>query len=188
MILSALGIEPNNELDELNPEQEKVQEELLVQHCLRKLQDNNFNLRHKQVWNDFIKFSDKEINTLDDLFRTANAIVVLLSCQGEENYKVCSILPFSEKQIQVSYSAFYGKSNGKYPVIVNITTIEPVLSYDHNRQGLLFYYGSCPDSLSRLITEGDILTAAHENIARTVENKESIDIEQVLTMLKKFKL
>jgi hypothetical protein len=193
--LGTLGIEPNNELgelDELNPEQktaqEKVQEKLLVQHCLRKLQDNNFNLRHKQVWNDFIKFSDKEINTLDDLFRTANAIVVLLSCQGEENYKVCSILPFSEKQIQVSYSAFYGKSNGKYPVIVNITTIEPVLSYDHNRQGLLFYYGSCPDSLSRLITEGDILTAAHENIARTVENKESIDIEQVLTMLKKFKL
>jgi hypothetical protein len=193
--LGTLGIEPNNELgelDELNPEQktaqEKVQEKLLVQHCLRKLQDNNFNLRHKQVWNDFIKFSDKEINTLDDLFRTANAIVVLLSCQGEENYKVCSILPFSEKQIQVSYAAFYGKSNGKYPVIVNITTIEPVLSYDHNRQGLLFYYGSCPDSLSRLITEGDILTAAHENIARTVENKESIAIEQVLTMLKKFKL
>ena len=198
MILPALGtlgehtIDLSNESDDLSGIHSKAQEKLLVHHCLKQLQENNLNIRHKQVWNDYIRILGKEINTLDDLFRAANAIVVLLASQGEENYKVCSILPFSEKQIQVSYEAFCKKAAeqepDKYPVIVNLTTIDAILAYDHNRQGLLFYYGSSADSLNHLVTERDILTAAHANIASNAYNQDSIEIEQVLTMFKKFKL
>jgi hypothetical protein len=187
MILSALGIEPNNELDELNPEQEKVQEELLVQHCLRKLQDNNFNLRHKQVWNDFIKFSDKKINTLEDLFKIANAVMILVACKEGKDYETCSLLPISEKQIQVSYAKFKESKESRvnYPTVFNITTIDPIVSYDLiSKKGLLFYFGCCQNSLSNLVKH-DILTYAHKNVTTIAENTDNTAVEDILIGLKK---
>ena len=188
MILSALGIEPNNELDELNPEQEKVQEELLVQHCLRKLQDNNFNLRHKQVWNDFIKFSDKKINTLEDLFKIANAVMILVACKEGKDYETCSLLPISEKQIQVSYAKFKESKESRvnYPTVFNITTIDPIVSYDLiSKKGLLFYFGCCQNSLSNLVKH-DILTYAHKNVTTIAENTDNTAVEDILIGLKKY--
>ena len=187
MILPMLGESIRDSNPELDDNQQKLQEKRLVKHCLKKLLENNINPRHKKVWNDYISFIKEDaVNNLDDLFKVANAIVILLASQGEADHKVCSILPFSEKQIQVSYASFCGKSSGDYPVVINLTTTDPVIAYDHNRKGLLFYFGGCQDSLSKLIKQ-DILSYAHQNVALTARNRENISIERLLDNLERCK-
>jgi len=183
-ILSKLELsteEPNNQL---TSEQERAEQELkeqaLVHHCLKKLQINEFNQKHQQVWQDFIEVVGiNKINTLEDLFKMANATMILLACKTEQNYETCSLLPLSEKQIQVSYAKFK-ESRTDYPAVFNITTIDPVISYDLiSKPGLLFYFGCCQDSLNKLVKH-DILTQAHKNVALTGQTS----VEDMLASLK----
>ena len=196
-ILAKLGLElptekPNNQLD-------YKQEQELVQRCLIKLQTNTLNIEHQQVWQDFIKMMDEDkkitvkiigkdkISTLEDLIKIANASMILLACKGKKDYETCSLLPLSEKQIQVSYENFkkFKRSRNIYPAVFNITMIDPIISYDLiSKKGLLFYLGCCQDSLSKLVKH-DILTHAHKNIALNAESKDNTGIEDIATSLTK---
>jgi len=181
-ILEKLEV-PIRELNpELDVEQTKLHERDLVQYCLMRLQTNDINKEHKQVWIDFVSvIGIDKIYNLEGLFKIANATMVALAATGEEDYKTCSVLPVSEKQIQVGYSDFK-KSKVNYPTVFNLTTIDPVIGYDPvndvRKKGLLFYFGSCQDSLSKLVKQ-DILTLAHKNIALAAENKNGVGVQDI---------
>ncbi len=162
-----------------------IQEQELVQRCLQKLQTNNFNPTHQQVWQDLFKvIRQDDINTLEKLFKVANAFMVLLASHGTQNYTTCSFLPISEKQIQVTHSKF--KELGtNYPAVFNITTIDPIISYDLiSKKGLLFYFDCCQDSLSKVV-ERDMITHAHRNIARMAKSTAVASVEDILHGLAK---
>jgi hypothetical protein len=66
--------------------------------------------------------------------------------------------------------------------------LDPVISHDHNSKGLLFYFGSCQESLRELVEDRNILGYAHKNIARKAEGRCDIVLEQVLQGIAKLKI
>lgn len=178
--------EPDRELDE----QEKIiKEKELVHYCLDKLTTNEIDENHRQIWIDLVNVLGKDkINNLEDLFKAANSMVIAHASLGSEDYETCSLLPVSEKQIQVSYADFCKKMQGHYKPIYNMTMLDPVISHDHNSRGLLFYFGSCQESLRELVEDRNILGYAHKNIARRLEGRDEIGLEQVLQGVAKLKI
>lgn len=202
-IFSALGFSDKEsvELKDDDEDQNKQVEERLVRYCLEKLKTNTINLKHQKVWGEacieeFFKDKDKDQEdicrertnryayTLDNLFKAANAVMIAVACYGELDYKTCSLLPVSEKQIQVGYAEFHKRSRDthSYPAVFNITTIDPVFAYDHSTKGSLFYFNSCQRPLTDLVTKMDILSQSHRNIAFAAEH-EYIDSIDILTEL-----
>jgi len=160
----------NLSLEEVSPNIElKLQQEKernLVQYCLKLLQANDFNLEHQQVWKDFIQLDGAEnITNLEQLFKIANASILGVGTKRGHDYEACSLLPLSEKQIQVSYSNNYSKKlQKKYPAVVNITTFEPLLTYSPTTQGLVFYFEHCQEALGELISNKKILCDSYKNV------------------------
>lgn len=186
VILFALGFSSTDLVTVIidDEQQSKMRERELVNHCLEKLKNNNFHPVHKQVWEDVIQSDENlQINNLDTLFKTANAVMVAIACKGQQDYKTCTLYPISEKQIAVSYDGFYKNLQTKYPYSApfNITVIDPALGYDPSTKGLLFYYSSASQcQLSTLVEEEDILLHVHKNIAFNAENSDSIRLDDIL--------
>ncbi len=112
-VLERLNI-PVAEVDPRIPaDQQKKNEANLVHACLEILQTNDANPRFAQVWKDFVLLTGKEkITNLEELFKIGNAVMLGVSVDTPKDakapataFKTCSLLPLSEKQIQVSYAA-----------------------------------------------------------------------------------
>jgi len=112
-VLERLNI-PVAEVDPRIPaDQQKKNEANLVQACLEILQTSDADPRLAQVWKDFILLNGKEkIINLEELFKVGNAVMLGVSVDTQVNanepstaFQTCSLLPLSEKQIQVSYAA-----------------------------------------------------------------------------------
>lgn len=189
-ILVALGFSSTDLVTMIidDEQQSKMREGELVNHCLEKLKNNNFHPVHKHVWEDVIQSDENlQINNLDILFKTANAVMVAIACKGQQDYKTCTLYPISEKQIAVSYDGFYKNLQTKYPYSApfNITVIDPALGYDPSTKGLLFYFSSSSQcQLSTLVQQQDILLHVHKNIAFSAENSDSIGLDDILPNLK----
>lgn len=74
---------------------------------------------------------------VEELLHTGNAAVVAFSARNSAPMETCSLLPVSEKQIQVGYQAFVNKAldhtmvtRETYPVILNLTTLDSVMAFD----------------------------------------------------------
>lgn len=169
---------------ELNEKLQNENEKMFVQYCLDRLKTNAQYENHRQTWESFISIGEFEITNLEQLFKMANAVMVALACKDKKDYETCSLLPLSEKQIQVSYADLNKKLNNQYPAVFNITTLDPLVSYDNNNNGLLFYFRNCQETLAKLITKRKILDRAHENISHYVTKKDPLDIETILTKQK----
>ncbi len=157
--LSSFKIEP------LKDSEAKKNEKEFVRWCLKKLITNRYDQQLCEMWQDFInKENLEEISTLDSLFKTANAVVTGIAAKGKADYKVCSFLPVSEKQIQVDY-AVHSKNLAEYPAVFNITALDPLFAYDAPiTEGLIFYFELCSSTISKLINDKKILDKAFENI------------------------
>jgi hypothetical protein len=91
----------------------------------------------------------RKINSIEDIFKIGNAAMVGLSTQSCSNdFETCSILPVSEKQIQVNYDRLKKELPeavaGAYHGIMNITYIPTAICADNSDKqnaGLFFYYG-----------------------------------------------
>jgi hypothetical protein len=86
-------------------------EKIFVQQCLTLLQENQYNPIHSTVWKDFLSIEHAstrsgKIESIEDLFQVANAIMIGIASHGKADHKICSLLPLTEKQIQVSYQKF----------------------------------------------------------------------------------
>nr|MBP9764176.1 hypothetical protein [Gammaproteobacteria bacterium] len=177
------NVENKPELDE---KLQKENEGKLVKHCLSQLTTNTYHEDHRQIWGNFLGAQKAEINNLEQLFKLANAAMIALACTGKKDYETCSLLPVSEKQIQLGFSDLNKQLNNKYPAVVNMTTLDPLITYDNVSKGLLFYFSACQQkALNKLITKEGILEKAHENISRyaTQEKTESREISSTINQL-----
>ena len=167
---------------------ESAPEIRLVNRCLSLLKTNTVNPGHCKVWQDFIASDPNEPASIEDLFKMANAVMIGAASNDKQDYETCSLLPLSEKQIQVQYEACRDKlktssSSPHYPAVLNLTTFEPVITYSPTTNGLLFYFAYCLQSLSTLITDKKIAYHAARNIGlffQKEQQKEESDVKESL--------
>ncbi|MCE3043551.1 hypothetical protein [Legionella sp. 16cNR16C] len=146
-------------------------EKSFVKLCLNRLAENEINPLHKQVWQDALKAQETLPETLEDLFKLANAVFIAASARNQKPYETCSLLPLSEKQIQLHYETLhtqfekhFQKDQNPYSPAVNITGMEPVITYSPNTKGLLFYFACCLQTLSGLISNQKLAHHAARNL------------------------
>lgn len=174
--------------EDINPEKLTTQEialkeKLFVLLCLQKLKTNMFNIGHQQAWIDFTEYSENKIEDLEGLFKIANTIPIAVASKGKEDYKTCSILPLSEKQIQVGYSKSLKElKNNQYPKIFHITMLDPLLSYTTSaNNGLLFYFDhECSRSLTRVMIRNNLVKQAYKNIGLFSNSKEPLSLKELV--------
>ncbi|WP_298628376.1 hypothetical protein [uncultured Legionella sp.] len=182
-------------------------EEELVSSFVSQLKTNEINIEQRTIWQDFLSLEGEEHTpkTIEDLFKIANAVMVAIAAKGKADYETCSLLPLSEKQIQLHYSGYSDKSSkllpdekNIYPPTVNLTTFDPVITYSPTTNGLLFYFASNLKTLSTLLVDTKITSHASRNIGiftnkhknevtepDNVPRPDSIDIQEVASETKK---
>lgn len=143
---------------------EQLNEESLAQNCLELLVNNELQVQHRQGWRDYLVWSmgakdgEKNISNLEDLFKAGNAVVVATASRDKPAQKVCSLLPLSEKQIQLSYAEF-SKNIKAYPAVVNFTYLDPFLGYSNNNKGHPFYFNASQIVTTDLMSRGALRNA-----------------------------
>lgn len=149
---------------------QEVSEASMVELCIRLLITNELNSQHRAVWHDFMSNLSLNIHTFEDLFRMANIIIQGVACIKSLDYKTCSILPLTEKQIQVEYAKFNKKVKTPYPAIFNMTVLDPVIPYSTSTKGTLFYFNDNDKEISSLISD-EFLVKASKNITIFAQRK-----------------
>jgi hypothetical protein len=173
-ILNELNIDlDEKQISELSSEDKKNQVERCVKTCIEQLQTHAHDRLHQQVWRDFVS-AHPDVKSLEDLFKIANAIIMGIAAHQQPDYKICSLLPLSEKQIQLSYVEYTKKlatanpkASNHYPAIFNATVSEPLVTYASNtctNDGLPFYFSECQETVTSLIRDKKLLEHAHRNV------------------------
>lgn len=176
--------------DEISPNTDQVlckeQENKLVQFCLLHLQTNTFNETHRQVWQDSVDNNEYGIESLEALFKVANALMLAVAAKSKNDYETCSLLPLSKKQAQDDYDTNYKsfvktslKEIYPYPSVFNLTIFEPLLAYSYSTEELLFYFRECRSTLSELISEKKLLQHAYANVGLFASKSKHKLIKQV---------
>ena len=187
-------------LGKVDEKTQKENEMRLVRNCINRLLTNQFNVEHGKVWLDFIKshiheneqdhsledilkIACRSISTIEDLFKIANSIVIGIASKGKPEYKTCSLLPLSEKQIQINYGQYIKKSTlqSKYPPIFNATVLDSLLTYTGATNGPLFYFDTEEMKLLEQLTRNfDLLRIASNNIYLMLIEKPQNELESIL--------
>lgn len=143
----------------------KEREKIAVQRCIDFLTEQFINKRQQMVWKDFVSIANEKegITTFKDLLKIANAVMIGVAASGEKEYKVCSLMPLSGKQIQRGY-VHYSSVLQKYPSIVNLTFLDPIIGYGNKNKGLAFYYQDSQHTAGMLIKRG-MFKAGSKNAA-----------------------
>ena len=162
-----LGLDPEHLSSKIT---EHIEQDL-VQKCLVLLQTNIINTAQQKIWQDFITINDHELSDIESLFKIANAAMVATTSFGKNDHETCSLLPLSEKQIQIGYddyckkyTRYFPERINPYPAAINITLFEPVITYSPTTNGLLFYFSCCLTTLSSLISNKNISHYATKNV------------------------
>ncbi len=165
-IFDKLGLSQTEIKPLLDAKSEKEHEAKLVEYCASQLTTNTHRPEHRQVWEDLLSIKKDKIDDLEKLFKLANAAMIAIASKENKNYETCSLLPVSEKQIQLGFAELNKQLGNKYPAVVNMTTLDPLITYDPVSRGLLFYFrGDYQEKLRKLITKQDWSQRVHENIA-----------------------
>lgn len=160
----------------------------LVARCLLKLKANTNHKQHREIWAQLLDTDQAQPTKLEELFKIANAFMIACTSFGNEDYETCSLLPLTEKQVQVSYSVSNKKIRKPFPAVINLTTLDPLIGYDstNSNKGLLFYFNNNSlQNINKLIEKRRILDLAHSNIAHQVADEDVVDLT---TALKKHKV
>lgn len=144
----------------------------VVRTCLQKLRENTFDQAQKKIWSEFTEKNLPEINNFECLFKVANAVMLGIATLDNKAYEACSLLPLTEKQIQLHYNSIISKFfkaknletfNAK--PIFNFTMIDTVISYSARNKGGLFYQDECQAALSELISDHKTLYCCYKNLS-----------------------
>ncbi|MBA2654081.1 MAG: hypothetical protein H0U71_03315 [Gammaproteobacteria bacterium] len=147
----------------LLPEQLATLEQDLVEVIITKLQTHNYYLDHQETWLDLTNRNNTGITNLEDVFKLANSMMIAIASKGKKHNETCSILPLTEKQIQVHHSSI--KISDSYPSVFNMTVVDPVITYSAKNKGILFYQDAGRETLAELLTDKKILQYAYKNIS-----------------------
>ena len=172
-ICNQLGINPL----QINTEARDDAEKAVVIICLKHLQTNSTNPILRDIWHDFVAIEPAKQQDIEDLFKIANAVMLAMTARETHDFEICSLLPLSEKQIQVEYDDYsrkyarcYPDRKSNYPAILNLTLFEPVITYSPTTNGLLFYFACALDTLSLLVSDKKLIHYAAKNIALFSKN------------------
>lgn len=176
----------------------------LVEKCLEKLVGNTKNSSHRAVWADVLSALDstKRPCTMEELLRLANAVMVAYASRGYRADQTCSILPITEKQIQVAHEELpilrmndkhTRDGDGYYSDTCYVAYVDTMITYkcsddalevsnaavkkDATKRGLPFYFNRRGSEMTKLIEESNILSLAHQNIGSTLS---AVSLESVL--------
>jgi len=117
------------------------------------------------------------------LLKCGNAVMLGLVSRNSDDYGTCSLLPLSEKQIQLEYEVYYkqlkhtSESSNQYSKIFNITMLDPLIAYSPTMMSLptkdlAFYFNQCTGTLSDIITNKCVLSYACKNVGLFANKKE----------------
>ena len=182
-ILTKIGLNLDEEYKIAAASQSKEateREAALVRNCLDKLRTNNHNELHRKVWNDFL-IAAGNVENLEELFKTSNAVMLGIACQGRQDYETCTLLPITEKQITLSYEKIIRLiRHERYPGVVNLTTMEPVISHDEHSKGILFYFNARTQVLSETLIDKRLLDVAHKNLSSGYAGEQPTKLRDLL--------
>ena len=178
-VLSAVGLEDYSFSKNIDRTQ---LEKVFVAKCLQKLVKNTYNLQQQVVWKDLLRIS-LENNTLqfESILNMANAVVIATAAKGKTDYSTCSLLPITEKQIQIQYESYSKKLSAepnllgkdKYPAVFNATFFEQLLAYSEKTKGILFYFGESLVSLASIASK-KIFSSADGNFSTFFGQKDDL--------------
>jgi hypothetical protein len=190
VVLGVLGLSSTESTLAAGDDAQRESERNLVHLCLKLLQNNPYNPTHQTTWRHLAATIEMErMNTLEDLFKIANAVMVARAARGRGNYEVCSLLPLSEKQIPLGYAEHIkrlSKSSPttEYPAIFNVTYLDPLVTYSSNPDptttGLAFYFDLYQSDLVELTIKIGLLHNAHKNVALTTAEGIPCPVERLL--------
>src|SRR5207253_2506495 len=125
---------------------------------------------HLQLWAQYLNATDFKGESIEDLFRIANPLVLGAAANQLDDYDVCSLLPTSEKQISLEYASISEKLTQRQeapPAVVNITILDrvPTYSASNDYNGLAFYC-SDPDLPAFFNKIDQYSLTAEKNIGR----------------------
>lgn len=150
-ILKALGLAPTDGSGK------KITQQEVVRQCLKLITENDIQPMQAEVWRDVVSIAGgvEKINTLEELFKYGNAVMLATAAKGKKSYEVCSIQPYSEMQIQKAFAKLSKPLGRSYAPICNLTYFDPILGYDINskaekRRGVAFYYPDVNKAVNNL--------------------------------------
>jgi hypothetical protein len=140
-LLEQLSI-PLDISEDLSKKEQEDKEKELIQNCWNKLLQNSLNLEHKEIWGIFSKlYNDRPPNNFKELLERANAMMVARASWKQKDFTVCSLLPHSEKQIQIGYAKLLKIKDKKYlSEVINLTIFDPVVTFTEEKNIGLFLY------------------------------------------------
>lgn len=176
-VLSAVGLEHYSFIKNIDMAQ---LEKLFVIKCLHGLTTHTYDEAQQVVWKDLLRLS-VGINDIqfESILNMANASVIATAAKGKTDYQTCSLLPITEKQIQIQYESYSKKSSpetkdsvketkssvsNRYPAVFNATFFEQLLAYSQKTKGVFFYFGESLVSLASMITSKKIFSYADKNL------------------------
>ena len=158
-----------------------------AQSCLILLKNKNYISSHQEAWEKILS-QHQDIESIDDIekiFKIANAVVIAFASSGKGDYKTCSLLPLSEKQIQLTYSGYTRKSFSEaqnLSKVFNLTVLEPVVSQSDLSKGNIFYFDGNNSTLSKLLSETHIVKETYHNIALFAQNKPTRPLSDIVDL------
>jgi uncharacterized protein (DUF486 family) len=140
-LLDKLDIDLRSIKYDLVYEAQDKEEKQFIQCCWKKLLQNTLDTQHQEIWQYLSKIYNNDAPiTLKDLLERANAMMIARASWGQEHFETCSVLPYSEKQIQIGYSKILKKDSDKVlREVVNLTIFDPVVVYSNNKNAGLFH-------------------------------------------------
>ncbi|MCE3238203.1 MAG: hypothetical protein K0R24_1184 [Gammaproteobacteria bacterium] len=162
-------------LEKLGLKEGKYSQEVIVRRCLDLLMNNNYHPEYAATWCNFVKTTQiikggsNSVTTLEELFKVGNASMLGMASYNMLDYEVCSIQPYSEMQIQKTFSRYSQKSH-TYPIMLYITYFDLLVAYTardslnaEKRAGIAFYYtDDTKESGQKLLANG-IFKQANQN-------------------------
>lgn len=161
-----------------NDEKSVFNEAEFVENCLHKLTTNTFDGIQATQWCRFMQNCEgQNLETIEDLFKLSNAFVIFAAADGEAPYSTCSMLPASEKQIQLSYQKIEKTRKNKeskectppLQPILCLTTLDTSTcirdSNSCNSQTLFYLDPTLNFEAAKALKEQELLRIAQMNLA-----------------------
>lgn len=167
-ILNVLNIPIHGEITETN----------IVQTCIRKLTAETHDEVQRMVWADYFVATPKKIVDIEALLKLGNTVMLGLASRGNQKEITCSLLPVTEKQIQLMHSKLevMPEISGEYSKICYLTYLDPVSAFSKESNGNLFYFPCHHETLIDLLIRKNKLEKSYRYIAQSDEPEEALPL------------
>lgn len=172
-LLNKLAIKLIKLESDLSPEIQEEKEKALIKNCWNKLLNNKVDLLHKEIWEYLSVIYNAPPNSFKELLERANAMMLARASWKQEHYTTCSLLPHSEKQIQIGYSKLLKLNNlikkEALSEVINLTIFDSVVTSSQGKNIGVF---SCEKKVKDLeitiqLSQRNLFFSSQKNLSIT---------------------